>query len=103
MTTEQSGKRPISELLEMRTYQGMSDEEIDSLIEYHVSYAVHSEELNIRRNESDVRMAEWVRHSIATRAAIVDVIESGMRAIQPVAVEVATKTFVPNAVEVSNV
>lgn len=48
MTTEETNlipiQRDISVLLELDTYQGMTDEEIDSLIEYHVDYALRSEE-----------------------------------------------------------
>lgn len=40
--------RDISVLLELDTYQGMTDEEIDSLIEYHVDYALRNEESTAR-------------------------------------------------------
>lgn len=48
MPTENDNLQPIvrdvATLLSLSTYQGMSDEEIDSLIEYHVNFALQSDE-----------------------------------------------------------
>lgn len=50
MPTENDNLQPIvrdvATLLSLSTYQGMSDEEIDSLIDYHVKTALQSDEQN---------------------------------------------------------
>ena len=48
MPTENDNLQPlvrdVATLLSLSTYQGMSDEEIDSLIDYHVKFALQSDE-----------------------------------------------------------
>lgn len=103
MTTEDGTKRSVAELLELDTYQGMTDEEIESLIKYHVESTKMGAELQAMQAASDAKLADWQARSLATEVALASVLQSNMDALREGSqvVQPNISVFVPT--EVSNV
>ena len=103
MTTEVTNPRPIGTLLKLDTYQGMTDEEIELVIQHHVEMAKLSEEIRIVQAAADAKLADWQERSLATETALANVLQSNMEALQASmqVVQPNSTVFVPT--EVSNV
>ena len=103
MTTEVESPRSVAELLELDTYQGMTDEEIGSLIQYHIESTKMGAELQAMQAASDAKLADWQARSLATEVALANVLQSNMDAIHASSqnVQPNIRSFVPT--EVSNV
>ena len=103
MTTEAVSPRSIGELLELDTYQGMTDEEIGLVIQHHVDMAKLGEEMRMVQAAADAKLADWQARSLAAEVALANVLQSNMDALQASVqvVQPNSTVFVPT--EVSNV
>ena len=84
MTTEVQAKRSVSELISLDTFQGMSDDEIQRLIDYYCEQAVttaqnnemleqlneSSAELSAKIDEAHERMDEMFQRILARNKTI---------------------------------
>lgn len=78
-TENETQDRPVSVLLELETYQGMTDSEIDSLIEWKVSNAVAAANNQAIREQNAATNAEILRRQetiISETQALLDSIRA---------------------------
>lgn len=67
--------RDINVLLSLETYQGMTDEEIDMLLDYKIKRAVTSQEMLMRAAIETERMNSMIETSRANAQRALDMIE----------------------------
>ena len=88
--------RPLGTLLSLDTYQGMTDEEIHTIIRYKIQEALNAANLQAMSQESASRLDAWETHCAETGAKIDAVIQSLVAgATQNEVVSSAPKTVTP--------
>lgn len=91
--------RNINVLLSLDTYQGMSDEEIESVLNYRVDRAVSSRETLARIAAITAREEQVIADNAASAAAARSVIESMVRREFPEIRIEEPQRFVPRGLE----
>lgn len=94
--------RSIDELLALSTYQGMTDEEIDSLIDYKINKAINTVEMTTKLNAIKESEQQIVTDNYANAAALLSMVQSMQQLIQPISGVGAVQTVTPSSAEVSN-
>lgn len=94
--------RDIDALLELSTYQGMTDAEIDALIEYKINKAISTAEMTTRLNAIKASEQQIVADNAANAAAVRSMVQSMQQQIAPIAGVGVPQTVTPNSTEVSN-
>lgn len=96
---EPQALRPLGTLLELGTFQGMTDEEISSIIVYRIQQALTDESIRAQAAESAARAAAWAEERAATTQMLASMVESNKRALSSMSViDSSAKKFVPKTV-----
>lgn len=75
MTIDNS-PREITELMQLGTYQGMTDEEIDIIIEYKIQQALNTDEQQARRDAAANVSREAAEYTRQASNAVSDMVKS---------------------------
>ena len=75
-TTDEQTPRGIVELMNLDTYQGMTDEEIETVINYKVSRALASAEFTAKMAANNLRMEQVIADNKASAQRALDMVES---------------------------
>ena len=94
--------RSINELLRLTTYQGMTDEEIELIIDYKINSALNNAEMTAKINAITTREQQIVADNAANAAAILSMVQSMQQQIEPIAGIGVPQTVTLNSTEVSN-
>ena len=100
MTTSTNQSRSLSELLDLGTYQGMTDEEIDMVLDHKVMLMVSDAEYAEKMATNAQTFAALVTSGEGTAARIADMIESMQGDATGKAQPSAPKLFTPQSMEV---
>ena len=100
MTTEVNEPRDINILLALETYQGMTDEEIESIISYKVNAAVSDRELLARITAITQKSEQCIADNRASAQRALDMIESIVRTQLPTVPIGTPETVVPRSIGV---
>ncbi len=82
-TTEANEPRDINVLLALDTYQGMTDAEIDLILNYKVNAAVNSQEMQAKVAAFNQQSSQCVADNRAAAQRALDMIESIVRTQLP--------------------
>jgi hypothetical protein len=74
--TDAQIQRPVNELLGLDTFQGMTDAEIQSLIDYHVSRALVSQDALLRMQTEMGYMEQKISDGRESAARALDMVQS---------------------------
>lgn len=94
--------RTINELLALTTYQGMTDDEIELIINYKINRALNSAEMTAKLNAMTVRAQQIIADNAANAAAILTMVQSMQQQIEPIAGIGVPQIVTPSNTEVSN-
>lgn len=94
--------RDINTLLRLATYQGMSDEEIELIIDYKINNALISAEMNAKINAITAREQQIIADNAANAAALLYMVQSMQQQMAPIAGVGVPQTVTPNSTGVSN-
>ena len=94
--------RDINVLLGLSTYQGMTDEEIDLIIDYKINNALNSTEMNTKINTITAGEQQMVADNYANAAAILNVVQSMQQLVTPIAGVGVPQNVTPSSTGVSN-
>lgn len=94
--------RDINTLLGLATYQGMSDEEIELIIDYKINNALISAEMNAKINAITAREQQIIADNHANATALLTMVQSMQQQIAPIAGVGVPQTVTPNSTGVSN-
>lgn len=92
--------RDINVLLAMSTYQGMTDEEIDLILEYRIDRAVTDRELLAKIAAINNRQEQCIADNRASAAASLSVLQSIVESEFPTVPLLEPQTFTPRFTEV---
>lgn len=98
----ENGPRDINILLSLETYQGMTDEEIDMILDYKIRQAVTSQEMLMRAAIETERMNSMIETSRANAQRALDMIEYLINREYIETPSVQPKTVSPRVTEVGN-
>lgn len=98
----ENGPRDINILLSLETYQGMTDTEIDMILEYKIRQAVTSQEVLMRAAIETERMNSMIETSRANAQRALDMIEYLINREYIETPSVQPKTVSPRVTEVRN-
>lgn len=98
---EEETQRPrdINVLLELDTYQGMTDEEIDLLLEYKIDHSITQRELAVLAAAEANRAEQCIADNRASAARALDMIQSIIEATFPTVAPVQPKRFEARSLE----
>lgn len=94
--------RDINVLLSLETYQGMTDEEIDIILNYKIKQAITSQEVLMRAAIETERMNSMIETSRANAQRALDMIEYLINREYMETPSVQPKTVSPRVTEVGN-
>ena len=94
--------RSIDELLRLSTYQGMTDDEIDSLIDYKINKAINATEMTAKLNAIRTSEQQIVADNYANASALLTMVQSMQQLVQPISSVGAPQTVTLNSTEVRN-
>ena len=91
--------RNINVLLELDTYQGMTDEEIDILLNYKIDHEITQRELAILAAAEATRAEQCIADNRASAARALDMIQSIIESTFPTVAPVQPKRFEARSLE----
>ena len=94
--------RDINTLLGLATYQGMTDEEIELIIDYKITSALSSAEMTAKINAITAREQQIVADNAANAAALLTMVQSMQQQLAPIAGVGSPQIVTPSGAEVSN-
>lgn len=94
--------RDINTLLGLATYQGMTDEEIELIIDYKIARAINSAEMTARLNAMTVRAQQIIADNAANAAAMLTMVQSMQGQIAPIAGVGVPQSVTPSNMGVNN-
>ena len=94
--------RDINVLLGLSTYQGMTDEEIELVINYKINRAVNSTEMTAKLTALNAREQQIIADNNATANALLAMVQSIQQQIAPIAGAGVPQTVTPSSTGVSN-
>ena len=97
MATSQNSPRNLSDLLDLGTYQGMTDEEVEMVLDYKIGQALSESEYVERQRVNSENLSALLANGQETADRIADMIESMQGATPKIATYDAPKIFVPNS------
>ena len=98
-TTNIEEAREISYLLNLETYQGMTDEEIDLIINYKIKQALSQQECLIKANAENMRVEQCIADNQASAKQALDMLQSIIEREFTTLPVVQPRTFVPRSLE----
>lgn len=99
-TTTDEKTRNINELLALDTYQGMTDAEIDSILEYKIEHALADRE-RLARMVAEINLTEQlIEDNRRSAQQAHDMLQSMVETLFPTVKPVEPKRFEPRSLEV---
>lgn len=98
MTTEATDPRDINVLLALDTYQGMTDAEIDLVLNYKINAAVSNQELLARVTAFNQQSEQCIADNRAAAQRALDMIESIVRTQLPTVPIGEPQTVTPRSI-----
>ena len=98
MTTEANEPRDINVLLALDTYQGMTDAEIDLVLNYKINEAVNTQEMQAKIAAFNQQSQQCVTDNRAAAQRALDMIESIVRTQLPTVPIGEPQTVTPRSI-----